>query len=558
MEPVVELVDAPALLVELPSRFDVFRRNLLDLLRPQPMPPLRLASKPADFWPDVFVPNRLPWRYFSESGVYHVLFALILWGSSIIWARRPQIAMQPVFTHQDVIYYQASELLTPIDTGSARPKETVKGEPAYAPQPIISVPREADNHRQTVVAPPQMKLDHDVPLPNVVSWPKAPLEVPIAATARTVMSKAPSLDTPVVAPAPEVKLASSRSTIHSLQPTVVQPTPQMDTSPNRRMGEMNIAPAQVVAPAPQLSVAAQRAPSGQPGLGSATAVVPPPPSVSGDGTAKSGGRLIALGLNPTVGAPIEPPSGNRRGSFAATPQGKPGAAGTPDIAGNGHNSEAGAGNGGHSDVPAGLYVGKGTGDQSAIGGNGKGSGNGNGAGQSKDSALIAKATAPPRVSATLHRQAEEVSGAPENEAERKVFGDRKFYAMTQSIPNLNSSSGSWTIHFAELDHGSAGVPKSDGADLAAPVPTAMSDPAYPLELIKQHIEGTVTLYAVIGADGVVSDVRVMNGIDDRLNEYARAALLRWRFRPASKNGNPVALEAVVRVPFRAGRARSSF
>lgn len=122
MEPVVELTDAPALLVELPSGFGVFRRNLLDLFRPQPLPPLRLASKPADFWPDVFVPNRLPWRYFSESGVYHVVFALMLWGSSIIWARRPQIVMQPVFTHQDVIYYQASELLPPSIPGARAQK----------------------------------------------------------------------------------------------------------------------------------------------------------------------------------------------------------------------------------------------------------------------------------------------------------------------------------------------------------------------------------------------------------------------------------------------------
>jgi protein TonB len=76
--------------------------------------------------------------------------------------------------------------------------------------------------------------------------------------------------------------------------------------------------------------------------------------------------------------------------------------------------------------------------------------------------------------------------------------------------------------------------------------------------MKQHVQGTVTLYAMIGSDGSVSDVRVLNGVDDRLDQYAREALTRWHFRPATKNGNPVALEAVVKIPFHAGRTRPSF
>jgi TonB family protein len=63
----------------------------------------------------------------------------------------------------------------------------------------------------------------------------------------------------------------------------------------------------------------------------------------------------------------------------------------------------------------------------------------------------------------------------------------------------------------------------------------------------------VTLYAVIHSDGSVGDVRVLQGVDDRLDTYARTALSRWRFLPAVKNGNPVAVQAVVMVPFRAIR-----
>lgn len=100
------------------------------------------------------------------------------------------------------------------------------------------------------------------------------------------------------------------------------------------------------------------------------------------------------------------------------------------------------------------------------------------------------------------------------------------------------------MHFAEQKDG-----EKQGA-LVAPVATRTADPEYPLELMKQNVKGTVTLAAVINEDGSVGEVRVLNGVDDRLDEYASSALARWRFLPALKNGNPVALQAVVMIPFR--------
>lgn len=140
--------------------------------------------------------------------------------------------------------------------------------------------------------------------------------------------------------------------------------------------------------------------------------------------------------------------------------------------------------------------------------------------------------------------AAELPEANASELDRQVFHDRKFYAMTLNLPNLNSAGGSWVIHFAELKGNTGGI-------LIAPVPTRAVDPAYPAELMRENVEGKVTLYAVIHSDGSVGDIRVLEGSNDRLNEYARAALARWHFQPASKNGNAVALEAVVTIPFRA-------
>jgi len=120
-----------------------------------------------------------------------------------------------------------------------------------------------------------------------------------------------------------------------------------------------------------------------------------------------------------------------------------------------------------------------------------------------------------------------------------------------NVPNLNSAGGSWVMHFAELKDA------EKQGDLVAPVATHEVDPGYPIELMRQNVQGTVVLSAVIRSDGSVGEVRVLRGVDDRLDWYASAALARWRFRPASRNGDPVALQAVVMIPFRPMR-RSGF
>jgi len=114
------------------------------------------------------------------------------------------------------------------------------------------------------------------------------------------------------------------------------------------------------------------------------------------------------------------------------------------------------------------------------------------------------------------------------------------------MPNLTSASGSWIVRFAEL------TPTVEPGELTSPVAVNKVDPKYPPELRRQRVEGTVTLYAIIGADGKVREAKVLSGVDTELDENARIALTRWQFRPARKNGAAVDLEAVVWIPFRAG------
>src|SRR5450631_2591106 len=158
------------LLVELPFWPRVFFGNLRDLAFPRRLPPLGLRSAPAAFWPDVFVQRPLPWNRFLQSCVFHVIAFVLLIGFTRFFALQPQVVARPTFDHAQVIYYQASEYLPPLDTRSVPAKQPKKADPELSRQPIISVPPEADNRSQTIVTPPNVKLKHDVALPNIVAW----------------------------------------------------------------------------------------------------------------------------------------------------------------------------------------------------------------------------------------------------------------------------------------------------------------------------------------------------------------------------------------------------
>jgi TonB family protein len=152
------------------------------------------------------------------------------------------------------------------------------------------------------------------------------------------------------------------------------------------------------------------------------------------------------------------------------------------------------------------------------------------------------------------------------------------------MPNLNSAAGSWVIRFAELghdlkNHDSSNHDSNDRdsnnhdsnnraandrdantppGELSQPTAIRKVDPAYPLQLMRQNVGGTVILYAIIHADGTVGNVRVLRGADDRLDRFASQAVAQWQFQPAIKNGAPVDVEATFQIPFRPQRVGRDF
>src|SRR5579863_4385726 len=264
----------------------IFLQNFCDLFRPPELGPLQLESAPADFCPDVFVNRRLPWHRFSQSGLYHFLVLLAIWeGSQFVALERPAIA-RPIFTHADVIYYAPSEYLPPLDTRRAAPASARKAEPEYSAQPIISVPREADNRSQTIVTPPNVRLEHDVALPNVVALtgkgPDAQMPIgPAPAVPASEMSRlAPRMERTVIAP-PPVMQAVLRETLHAPETAVIAPPPEVNSGSTGRVGDLDIGCSSVIAPAPQLSLDEQRTLAGRSSSAlsgrSADVTAPPPP-----------------------------------------------------------------------------------------------------------------------------------------------------------------------------------------------------------------------------------------------------------------------------------------
>jgi len=390
-------------------------------------------------------------------------------------------------------------------------------------------------------------------LPNIVATGAIVPAIPLDATRPSLSTRIVAPETQVVAPAPDVQFTRDRVVQAAMKSDVVAPPPELTQSTKGPVGLMNIGPSDVVAPAPQLTLTEQHSLTarGKGTLpGGSVQPVGPPPSMAAAGGASAGGRLIALGIHPVAPTgPVAVPGGNRRGTFFASPQGKSDASGTPDLAGGGKgDSGSKTRNNGHGSLPAGLHVGAAdSGATSPVERNGgassHGNSSGNGADGAREVASLSSSGATPGA-----RAASAVPDDRVTDVDRQVFGGKRFYEMALNMPNLNSSTGSWVIRFAELESG-----RKHG-ELLAPVATEKSDPGYPLELIRANVHGMVTLYAVIHADGKVGEIRVLNSPDERLDSYAAKALARWKFVPAVRAGKPVALEAVVVIPFRVRRS----
>ena len=89
-----------------------------------------------------------------------------------------------------------------------------------------------------------------------------------------------------------------------------------------------------------------------------------------------------------------------------------------------------------------------------------------------------------------------------------------------------------------------------GGDVTAPVVTYEVSPSYTAKAQKAGIEGIVSLAIKIDDTGSVVDAHVREGLGYGVDEEAVKAIKTWKFKPAQKDGKPVAVKVIVQVTFK--------
>lgn len=540
--------------------------------------------------------------FVASLALHFVAVALMLAAHVYLPPPRPAPAERTVAREHKIIWYTPTTELPPVAPLEAAPRPAAAPRVFHPRQNIAAMAKKPESRTQMVLQPaPQLRLDHDVPSPNMLVFNPPPVAAPKPKPRFTPRRRPPPRPQPVLdiqapqiaavptmvplppvaeprrIPVPRFELRQRKSVV--ARPVISADAPQLAAWPSnentlaRLEAHLPVAVPRFVVPqrsaasapasrpvlpdvaAPEVAVQQQPA-TAIAGLNPATGpvaaprfVVPersaargPPsrPVLSADAPAADIAAArqpttAIVGLNP-VPAPIAPPAGSRSASFSAGPESKPEAADSapaptmaevrvPDLA-----------------IAPALSAAVAPSPEPAL-----------------PAPTISRPPLPNTDRAALRRQllaslsTRTPAGLSSPAKPRGPAGPEivlhgaTVYTMAIDMPNITSHDGSWTLRFTEL-----GGSSPDDL-LTAPIAMHKVDPKYIAAAADEGVEGKVLLYAVIRRDGRVDQIRLVQGIDERLDTSAVSAFSKWEFQPATKNGQPADLEAVVQIPFRLGR-----
>ena len=500
------------------------------------------------FFKECWVESRIPRRAVVAAALWHFVFILM---------PSPKLPAAPLHSSQ----FDNTELTWsgPIADFPLVDMKTPKAKPSPRGEPSKPLPREgadAFHPRQRIFTDPVRPTHPRQTLINSA----APLEPP------KILPNLPNIVQFQQSAGPaRPRLEISEQTLSKLRPREVRKVkftsaqaPDLPTL-DQRLGD--IAPAMLPnAPArPKLELNAGAAPRLTP-HSQATDAEPAPEVAQAQSGAHNGNAstFIALSATPGPPAPVALPQGNLAAHVSISPEGKqsgvPG--GTPNGM-TGTNGGAGGGPGSAGGTATGSITGKNGMDVSISGGHPPANNGISGSGGPLKISLPPTHAVIARPDTHAKTEDEPVRTDPPNFAKlppsaqpEQIFASKKVYKMLVNMPNLNSATGSWILNFSELSANSQSLQPAF-SDVSAPGPLRKVDPKYPPTLIRERVEGEVILYAVIRADGSVDSIQLVRGIDEQLDANAMQAFSQWKFRPATKQGAPVDLEAIVHIPFHA-------
>ena len=494
----------------------------------------------------VFRDCRVEWgfprRAILAATLWHIAFAIFPWPDLPAASRH-----NPAFDNTQLTWSGSIEDLPLLNVPRARPLAKPKSEPDPPPaEPSV----DAFHPRQRIYTDPVHPTHPRQTLIN----PAAPAEAPKFLPAMPNIVQLAASQAPA---RPHIEI--SEQALAKLHPhkartvaTTDAPSPDL---PNleQRPAEISLAATPAGPARPKLEINAGSAPRAASRKQTGDTAAPEVPAALSDINGVAPSTFIALSANPAPPAPVVPvPQGNLAARVAISPEGKPGAPGnSPGSAGSGNGDSHGSGKGGAGKGDIGISI---------SGGSPKPNANSSGSGGALKLNL-------PKTQSGLKRP--DAYGSADDPPERvgppnfaalppgakpeQIFTSRRVYSMNINMPNLNSATGSWIIHFSEL-HLSGGAAHRLG-ELNAPVALHKVDPKYPQTMVEDHVEGEVILYGVIRQDGTVDSIQLVRGIDPQLDAYAIEAFAQWKFQPATKEGQPVDLEAIVYIPFRGPERR---
>ena len=504
---------------------------------------LRKSTVPRNFSIEGFfkycwIESKVPLRAVIAAALWHIVFFVLP------YPRLPSRAHHnPSFDNVELSWSGPINDLPLLEMKAPKPEPSPRAEPekppvpegadAFHPRQYISTDPVHPNHpRQTLInsaappAPPKILPN----LPNMVEIQDMPgparprLEISQEALEK-LHPKQRRVATVTNAPPPDVPVFDDKL---GAMATIATPN-----GPKRPDLELNGGAQPLIASKAQAGNAA------------------PPPDFGATELAGANGNpstLVALSAAPAPPAPVAPPPGNLAARVSISPEGnKPGVPGgapkaAPGAVGGAGTSGGATGNGNNAV------------DVSIRGGNppaNKGmSGLGEGAKISAPTPHTLITRPEPHADEPARTAPPNFAALPPGAKPELIFASKRIYKMQIDMPNLNSATGSWVLSFTELLSNSD-EPHLASTDLSGPSPVRKVDPKYPPTLINEHVEGEVVLYAVIRRDGSVDSIQLVRGLDEELDKNAMNALGQWKFRPATRHGEPVELEAIVHIPFHA-------
>jgi TonB family protein len=91
------------------------------------------------------------------------------------------------------------------------------------------------------------------------------------------------------------------------------------------------------------------------------------------------------------------------------------------------------------------------------------------------------------------------------------------------------------------------------AGVTPPKTISAPDPEYSEQARQKRYEGTVRLWCIVDVDGLLKDIRVQRSLGEGLDQKAIEAVKKWKFRPATFEGDPVPVKINIDVNFRLRR-----